>query len=223
MLAYLINDHARHRHPERTDLPVDVHLFRPVKTDTVLRRDVRRGKIPSQYLFFRRHRRLGFRCKGNRGYLAFAGHRCSSLLKQSRRSYFTCFSSSPGAERALLKPNSPTTRQGPAHPRAPAARRPSPRPPACGWGCARGGGRWGQERRRPTASPLCPRAACTPVAWLRRAILPDGRSRRDWVATTRFAQPDAGGPSGAAAPRSVAATGGGRMGVRAGRRTAGIQ
>jgi hypothetical protein len=56
-------------------------------------------------------------------------------------------------------------------PPPPAARAPSPRPPARGWGCARGGGR-AQERRRAATSPGCRRAACTPVAQVRRGIRP---------------------------------------------------
>jgi hypothetical protein len=58
---------------------------------------------------------------------------------------------------------------------APAARCPSPRPPACRWGCATGGRRCVQELRRAATSPARRRAACTPVARLRLAILPGAR------------------------------------------------
>jgi hypothetical protein len=53
---------------------------------------------------------------------------------------------------------------------APDARRPSPRPPACGWGCGRAEGTRALESQRAATSRACRRAACTPVARLRRAI-----------------------------------------------------
>ena len=95
----------------------------------------------------------------------------------------------PGATRPRSSGEPRTTPQ----PR-PAACGPSPRPPACGWGCARGGGRRVQERRRAATSPGWRRAACAPVARVRRRSLPAGRRRRARVAITRFT-PAARSPS----------------------------
>jgi hypothetical protein len=74
------------------------------------------------------------------------------------------------------------TRFAPRYARRPAppaaGRGPSPRPPACGWGCARRGGRRGHDwRAGRAAGRLLHRDADTRSAraW-RRAILPDGRS-----------------------------------------------
>jgi len=84
--------------------------------------------------------------------------------------------------------------------------------------CAMPGGGWRaiferamiRERRRAATAPGCRRAACTPVA---RAPGDDFRVDR-LGGITRFAQPDASGPS--RRPPSVAATAGVRMRMRAG-------
>jgi len=73
---------------------------------------------------------------------------------------------------------------------APAARGPSPRPPACGWGCAARRARPGTWRAAP--SPGCRRAAGCLSPWR-------GYAGRDsgcpgWAAITRFVQPDAASP-----------------------------
>ena len=95
-------------------------------------------------------------------------------------------------------------------------------PPACGWGCAAGGGCCVQGRRWAVTSPGCRRAACTRVTWVRRAITTGWGKSAGPRCITRFAQPDALRPVPApAAPRSVAACGwgcaapGGREGCTA--------
>jgi hypothetical protein len=80
MLCQMFHDHACQRDPKLADRLMSVPLSRIIQTDPVVHRDVRRGQIPPEYLFFGRHRAFRFRCNANRERLTCAGHRGAEWL-----------------------------------------------------------------------------------------------------------------------------------------------